>query len=249
MPVMLVMLQSPSEQIRVRAVQALTRLPAEASTAMTTAILSSPVDILGHLLTLLSGDDTTASRSWYAALTGRCALMFDPPGLKRISDAGAVPYLLKLLKEAEGDWPKIRTLECLSVSCQSHQPPLHSIVTLHTSVGRLCHASIFETRCITATCLPLLCVTAQWQLKLSTIQHHSSKFQHTHKQLHLPAPAFSQACPLCLGPSCPTAQSSWLEQQAVACHNVHSVCAPQNIAGMDLFCRAWLAYLLRWLPA
>ena len=137
MPIMLVMLQSPSDQTRVYAARALSMLPPEAYTAVTTAILTSPVDVLGHLLTQLSGDAPSTNRSWYAALMGQCTPRFDPPELKKISDAGAVPYLLKLLQEANGQKSKIRTLRCLSVGCRSYVPPWHTALQHYTA----CEAS------------------------------------------------------------------------------------------------------------
>lgn len=137
MPIMIVMLQSPSDQTRVYAARALSMLPPEAYTAVTTAILASPMDVLGHLLTQLSGDAPSTNRSWYAALMGQCTPRFDPPELKKISDAGAVPYLLKLLKEADGQKSKIRTLRCLSVGCRSYVPPWHTALQHYTA----CEAS------------------------------------------------------------------------------------------------------------
>ncbi|KAL0031111.1 hypothetical protein WJX77_004227 [Trebouxia sp. C0004] len=114
MPSISGMLQHPSQDSRGRAALALAQICTASSNAVAPAVLTSPEDLLGHMLTHLSGDDTSHNRSCYAALIGQCALDCNPAGLKKIGDAGAVPYLLKLLREADNDFSQRRVLGSLT---------------------------------------------------------------------------------------------------------------------------------------
>jgi hypothetical protein len=128
MPSISGLLQHPSQDSRGRAALALAHISTGPSNAVASAILTSPEDLLGHMLTQLSGDDTSENRSCYAALIGQCALDCGSAGLKKIGDAGAVPYLLKLLKEADEEFSQQRVLSSLTVGWQSHNCCLHSVV-------------------------------------------------------------------------------------------------------------------------
>ncbi len=116
LPSLLDLLWQPSEDRRGIAATSLTQLCDEAPDVVISAMLTSPNDIMGSLLTHLSGDDSLSNRSSYAALIAACALKCDAAALQRIGDSGAVPYLLKLLKQADEDDIKIRILFCLEVS-------------------------------------------------------------------------------------------------------------------------------------
>lgn len=120
MPALLRLLQHPTEDRRAFAATALDVLACTATDVVTSALLSPPPpavtsDALSTLLTRLSGDDSPESRSYYAALIASCAATHNAAALKQISDCGAVPYLLKLLKEATNDDQKLRVVGCLEV--------------------------------------------------------------------------------------------------------------------------------------
>ena len=100
-PSLLALLQHPVEDKRAFAARHACLLAA-ASSAGISALLSSS-NGLSTLLTRLSGDDTPESRSFYARLIADCIPHCNAAALKKISDSGAVPYLLQLLREAD-DW-------------------------------------------------------------------------------------------------------------------------------------------------
>lgn len=110
---MLALLQHPVEARRVYAAETASLLDA-ASTAVVSALLSSRSG-LSTLLTRLSGDDTPEARSSYAKLIACCVAHCDAAALKQISDSGAVPYLLKLLREVDGWGPQYHVVGCLEV--------------------------------------------------------------------------------------------------------------------------------------
>ncbi len=119
MPSISALLQHQSQDTRGRAAMALALISTASPNAVASAVLTSPEGLLGHMLTHLSGDDTSKNRSFYATLIGQCALVYDSAGLKKIGDAGAVPYLLKLLKEADKSSQQ-RVLGSLAVGWQLH---------------------------------------------------------------------------------------------------------------------------------
>ena len=130
MPSISGLLQHPSQDTRGRAAMALALISTASPNTVASAVLTSPEDLLGHMLTHLSGDDTSENRSFYATLIGQCALVYDSAGLKKIGDAGAVPYLLKLLKEADKSSQQ-RALGSLAVGWQLHNGCLHSMAIGH----------------------------------------------------------------------------------------------------------------------
>lgn len=119
MPSLLALLQHPVKARRVFAAETAIRLDAASSTVVS-ALLSSS-NGLSTLLTCLSGDDTPQARSFYAELIACCVARCDVAALKKISDSGAVPYLLKLLREVDGWGPQYHVVGCLEVRC----PPMH----------------------------------------------------------------------------------------------------------------------------
>lgn len=131
MPIISALLQHPSQDSRGRAALALAQISTAPTNAVASAVLTSPEDLLGHMLIHLSSDDTSYNRSCYAALIGQCALDCDSAGLKKIGDAGAVPYLLKLLREADDNFSQQRVLASLTVGWQSHNCCLRSVAFGH----------------------------------------------------------------------------------------------------------------------
>ena len=122
-PSLLALLQHPAEARRAFAAEYASLLGTQASGVVVSALLSSD-SCLSTLLKRLSGDDKPASRSHYARLIACCAAhqACDAAVLKKISDSGAVPYLLRLLKEIEGSDQKFRVVYCLEVI-----PPTNSV--------------------------------------------------------------------------------------------------------------------------
>ena len=122
-PSLLALLQHPAEARRAFAAEYASLLGTQASGVVVSALLSSD-SCLSTLLKRLSGDDKPASRSHYARLIACCAehQACDAAVLKKISDSGAVPYLLRLLKEIEGSDQKFRVVYCLEVI-----PPTNSV--------------------------------------------------------------------------------------------------------------------------
>ena len=100
-PSLLALLQHPVEDRRAFAAEYAGWLSA-ASNVVLSALLSSS-NGLSTLLMRLSGDDTPQSKSFYARLIACCTSQCDAAALKKISDSGAVPYLLQLLRQAD-DW-------------------------------------------------------------------------------------------------------------------------------------------------
>lgn len=125
-PSLLMLLQHPVEARRVYAAQYASLLDA-ASDTMVSALLSSGKG-LSTLLTRLSGDDTPEARSSYAELIACCVAHCDAAALKKISDSGAVPYLLKLLREADSGNQQHRVVRCLEVGML---PTLLHCVCMH----------------------------------------------------------------------------------------------------------------------
>lgn len=118
MPSLLALLQHPVEARRVFAAET-ANLLAAASNTVVSALLSSSHG-LSTLLMRLSGDDTPEARSSYAELIARCVAHCDAAALKKISDSGAVPYLLKLLREAVSGRQQQCVVACLEVGLLSH---------------------------------------------------------------------------------------------------------------------------------
>lgn len=115
MPSLLKLLQHPMEARRAFAAEYAALLGSQASSVVISELLSSSSG-LSTLLTRLSGDDKPQSRAYYASLIACCPghSKCTPAVLKQISDSGAVPYLLKLLTEADGAG-KYRVVACLEV--------------------------------------------------------------------------------------------------------------------------------------
>lgn len=137
-PLLLRMLQHPQERLRHTAARALsatymqTRHP-----EVLVSLLSCKEDVLGLLLKLLAGEDEEDSRCKYAILLGLLSTRTDAAGCKRIADAGAVPYVLQLLKQTDMESVKIDCVRCLVVrspdtdtftpnTAKSHVLALHS---------------------------------------------------------------------------------------------------------------------------
>ena len=120
LPYLVDMLQHPSAGSRGAAAGHLARLAPYASETVATALLRSPDDCLGSLLKYLASEDSLHHRAHYALLMGVCAQEADSVVMKKISDAGAALYLLVLLKQADTDEVKGKTLTGLAVSgcCQ-----------------------------------------------------------------------------------------------------------------------------------
>lgn len=127
-PSLLALLQHPVEDRRAFAAH-YAGLLAEASDVVLSALLSS-CNGLSTLLTRLSGDDTLQSKSFYARLIACCTPHCNAADLKKISDYGAVPYLLQLLRQADDWYQQYNAVVCLeasfSVSCCAccHTPVL-----------------------------------------------------------------------------------------------------------------------------
>lgn len=119
LPVSLKMLHAPTEPSRGIAAYFLRCICNAAAEVAIPAILSPSQDTLGLLLTLLAGNDSVNNRCSYANLIGHIALQGDAAVLKRIGDAGAVPYLLALHKQADTADEGAACLECITV-----KPPL-----------------------------------------------------------------------------------------------------------------------------
>lgn len=120
-PSLLALLQHPAEARRAFAAESAGLLGTRASGVVVSALLSSN-NCLCTLLKQLSGDDKPASRSHYARLIAYCAEhpACDAATLKKISDSGAVPHLLRLLKETEGSDQKFSVVYCLEVISPTH---------------------------------------------------------------------------------------------------------------------------------
>ena len=101
------MLHHTAESFRCYAAQSLWSIYYEVASVAVPGMKSSSQDHLGLLLTLLAGNDAVPSRCSYARLLGQLA--------KRIGQAGAVPYLLTLLSQAETAEDKYLCLECIKV--------------------------------------------------------------------------------------------------------------------------------------
>lgn len=78
-------------------------------------LLHHKEDVLGMLLKLLASEDRLDSRGCYAKLIGLLSLHADQAQVKHIGDAGAVPYVLSLLKQAQTDSVKASCVQCLQV--------------------------------------------------------------------------------------------------------------------------------------
>ena len=128
-PSLLALLQHPAEARRVFAAEYAGLLGTQASGVVVSALLSDD-SCLSSLLKRLSGDDKPASRSHYARLIACCAdhQACDAAVLKKISDSGAVPYLLRLLRETEGSDQKLKVVYCLEVSSPVHSCAFHHAV-------------------------------------------------------------------------------------------------------------------------
>ena len=140
-PSLLALLQHPVEDRRAFAAQHACLLAA-ASNVGVSALLSSS-NGLSTLLTSLSGDDTPESRSYYARLIAHCTPHCNAAALKKISDSGAVPYLLQLLREANGWRQQYNTVLCLEarfpVPCCARCCTLVLCVHLHAlKLAQLC---------------------------------------------------------------------------------------------------------------
>ena len=116
-PSLLALLQHPAEARRAFAAECAGLLNTQASGVVVSALLSDD-SCLSSLLERLSGDDKPASRADYASLIACCAdhQACDAAALKKISDSGAVPYLLRLLRETKGSDQKFKVVCCLEVS-------------------------------------------------------------------------------------------------------------------------------------
>ena len=131
-PSLLALLQHPAEARRAFAAEHAGLLATQASGVVVSALLSSD-NCLSTLLKRLSGDDKPASRSHYARLIACCAdhQACDAAALKKISDSGAVPCLLRLLSETEGSDQKFKVVYCLEVVSATH-----SCASCHTLYAR-----------------------------------------------------------------------------------------------------------------
>lgn len=118
-PLLVRMLQHPQEALRSKAAASLVVSFNGASKEQTQEIASSLIrcqeDVLGLLLTLVSGEDEQENRGHYAWLLGGLCVCTDATGSKRIVDAGAVPYVLQLLKQANTDAVKMACVQSLLV--------------------------------------------------------------------------------------------------------------------------------------
>lgn len=135
-PSLLKLLQHPVEARRAFAAEYATLLGCHASPRVFSAVLSSS-NGLSTLLSRLSGDDNPRSRCCYALLIVLCSdhPSSTPAVLKQISDSGAVPYLLKLLTEAD-DAGRCKVVACLEVSAHFHFLPFCTFMTC----GHACHS-------------------------------------------------------------------------------------------------------------
>ena len=115
-PSLLALLEHPVEARRAFAAEYASLLGTQASGVVISALLASDTG-LSSLLRGLSARDQPFSRASYAWLLACCA---DHPAcgaaaLKRISNSGAVPHLLRLLRECKGSEQKHRVVQCLEV--------------------------------------------------------------------------------------------------------------------------------------
>lgn len=120
LPILLALLQHPSEDRRAFAAENLAVFALYANHVVASAVLTPDSVALSTILTRLSGDDSPESRSNYARLISNTVGPANEgankrAALKKISDSGAVPYLLKLLKESKSYDQKDTAVRCLSV--------------------------------------------------------------------------------------------------------------------------------------
>ena len=120
MPALLTLLQHPSEDRRAMAAEKMYQLSESAPDVGALAVtnpqsIAATGDTLHVLLTRLSSDDSPQGRSDCAGLIAQAAHACDAAALKTISDSGAVPYLLKLLKEATDEFQRAKAVHCLEV--------------------------------------------------------------------------------------------------------------------------------------
>ena len=95
----------------------------------TALLLHHKEDVLGMLLKLLASEDRVDSRGCYAKLIGLLSLHAEQAQIKHIGDAGAVPYVLNLLKQAQTDLVKASCVQCLQV--RSHLQQLSTVTLLY----------------------------------------------------------------------------------------------------------------------
>ena len=128
-PSLLALLQHPAEARRAFAAEYAGLLCTQASGVVISALLSSD-NCLSTLLKRLSGDDKPASRSQYARLIACCAdhQACDAAVLRKIRDSGAVPHLLRLLREAEGSDQRFKVVYCLEASSVTHSCAFYHVV-------------------------------------------------------------------------------------------------------------------------
>ena len=150
MPSLLALLQHPVEDRRAYAADHASILAA-ASDVVISALLSSS-NGLSTLLTRLSGDDTTQSRSSYARLIALCIPECNAAALKKISDSGAVPYLLQLLREADGWRQQADAVTCLQarfgVPCCAR---CRTFAHASCKLTQMCPARSWEWQCASRT--------------------------------------------------------------------------------------------------
>ena len=121
--------------------------------------MQRPDEVLTCLLKSLASDDAINSRAQYASLIGMCAREGNLAHLKKISEAGAVPYLLALLQQLDSDRTRKYVSECLVVSvCYSTFSPSAQVV--------LCDK--FEVPC-SKSCISLYCVYSKEGLPCSCL--------------------------------------------------------------------------------
>ena len=109
------MLQHPSERTRSKAAAFIIDTSEASSYDCTRLLLKEKGTVLGLLLKLLASDDSVESRCCYANLLGAVSERTDQAGLKHIQDAGAIPLVLELHKQAMTDDQKLFCMHCLLV--------------------------------------------------------------------------------------------------------------------------------------
>lgn len=122
-PLLVRTLQHNEESVRSEAARTISVSLAQLNSPQVAAsFLTCSEDVLGLLLKLLASDDEAEAKAAYAMLLGTLSLHADADGLKSIADAGAVPYVLQLLKQATDDYVKDSCVRCLQVSHSWHVP-------------------------------------------------------------------------------------------------------------------------------
>ena len=140
------MLQHSSEATRSRAAAFIIDMNSTTEYDWSLLLLHKREDMLVLLLDLLASNDSIRSRSRYADLLGAMCTEVGQGGIKQIQDAGAIPLVLELLRQAKTAEDRSFCLHCLVVS---HPSIICLSCVLHTLLPAVLHPAcetLFDER-------------------------------------------------------------------------------------------------------